>query len=304
VFVLDEVSMVDLPLMKAFLSALPKGARVLLIGDADQLPSVGPGSVLSDLIASEMVPVTRLTEVFRQGKGSQIISASHEINAGQVPDLRPEKGSDCIFLERDHQVATRDTLLTLVAERLPKGLGVDTIDDVQVLTPMNKGMLGTVELNKALQEVLNPPHEFKPEIERYSATFRRGDKVIQMRNNYDKEVFNGDLGRIAEIEGDGYQVVVRFDQGRLVVYSPADLDQLRLAYAITIHKSQGSEFPVVVIPLSTQHFVLLERNLLYTAITRGRQQVVILGQRNALEMAVSRQQSGHRYGGLLELLKG
>lgn len=304
VFVLDEVSMVDLPLMKAFLSALPEGARVLLVGDADQLPSVGPGSVLSDLIASETVSVTRLTEVFRQGKGSQIISASHQINAGLVPDLRPEKGSDCIFLERDNPAMTRDTLLKLVAERLPKGLGVDAIDDVQVLTPMNKGLLGTVELNRALQDVLNPPHEFKPEIERHGALFRRGDKVIQTRNDYDKEVFNGDLGRIAEIEGDGHQIVVRFDQGRLVHYSPSDLDQLRLAYAITIHKSQGSEFPVVVIPLSTQHYVLLERNLLYTAITRGRQQVVLLGQRNALDMAVSRQQSGHRYGGLLELLKG
>ncbi|QQL45854.1 SF1B family DNA helicase RecD2 [Sulfuriroseicoccus oceanibius] len=302
VFVVDEVSMVDLPLMRAFLDAVPDGASVILVGDADQLPSVGPGAVLGDLIESGAVPVARLTEVFRQGEGSRIITVSHEVNHGRMPDLQPEKGSDCFFLERSSPLATRETLLHLVAERLPAGLEVDPIADVQVLTPMHKGALGTVELNRELQARLNPPSEFKPEIERYGMTFRRGDKVIQIRNSYDRGVFNGDLGRVAEIELESHSVTVRFDAGEIATYTPNELDELRLAYAITIHKSQGSEFPVVVMPLSNQHFVLLERNLIYTGLTRGRRQVVMLGERKALEMGISRHQAHQRFGGLRALL--
>lgn len=297
-FVVDEVSMVDVPLMAAFLDAVPDGARVLFVGDADQLPSVGPGTVLADLLTSKVVPCARLTEIYRQAEASRIVSAAHAINHGQVPDLAPAKGSDCIFLARGDAEATLDTLVHLVRDRLPQGLQIDPLADIQVLTPMNRGPLGTAGLNRRLQEALNPPNEFKAEVERYGAVFRRGDKVIQLRNNYDKQVYNGDVGRITAIDFEPVRVWVRFDDTRTVDYSPDELDEVRHAFAVTIHKSQGSEFPVVVIPLVMQHFVLLQRNLLYTGLTRGKRQVVLVGEERALRAAVQRAEAVHRWGGL------
>ena len=304
VFVVDEVSMVDVPLMAAFLDALPEFARILFVGDADQLPSVGPGTVLADLLESRVVPATRLTEIFRQAAASRIVSAAHAVNHGQVPDLAPAKGSDCIFLARPDAEATLETVIHLVRDRLPQGLGVDALDDVQVLTPMNRGLLGTTELNRRLQDALNPPSEFKAEVERYGAIFRRGDKVIQLRNNYDKQVYNGDVGRIVAIDFEPTRVWVRFDDQRVVDYDPNELDEVRHAYAVTIHKSQGSEFPVVVVPLVMQHFVLLQRNLLYTGLTRGKRQVVLVGEERALRAAVQRAEAVRRWGGLEARLKG
>ena len=303
VFIIDEVSMVDLPLMAAFLDAIPPKARLLLVGDADQLPSVGPGNVLADLLSTGALPAARLTEIFRQAAESRIIAAAHAINAGELPDLAPAKGSDCFFLSRRDAESTLDTVLHLAKERLPSGLGVDPIRDVQVLTPMNRGLLGTTELNKRLQHALNPPDEFKPEIERFGIIFRRGDKVIQLRNNYDKEISNGDIGRVVAIDLEPTRVWIRFDDGKVVDYDPGELDEVRHAYAVTIHKSQGSEFPVVVIPLVAAHFLLLQRNLLYTGLTRGKKQVVLVGEDRALRMAVQRAEAMQRWGGLAHRLR-
>jgi exodeoxyribonuclease V alpha subunit len=302
-FVLDEVSMVDITLLWHFLLALPPDAHVVLVGDVDQLPSVGAGNVLGDIIASGAVPVARLTEIFRQAHTSRIISAAHAVNAGRLPDI-PQPGevhgragahpylNDFFFLERETPEQIADAVLHIVRERLPAAFSLDPMRDVQVLTPMNRGLLGTTAMNQALQNALNPKNEFKLEAERFGSVFRVGDKVLQLRNNYDKEVFNGDIGRISHIEAEPLRVEVRFDDGRRADYEAGDLDELRLAYAITIHKSQGSEFPAVVIPLSTQHFVMLERNLLYTALTRGKKFVVLVGQQQALELAV--RQTGAR----------
>jgi len=301
-FVCDESSMVDTPLMHHFLAALPEDAHLLLVGDADQLPSVGPGMVLHDLIASGAVPCVRLTEIFRQAAESRIITSAHDINQGRVPDLRPSRASDFFFLEESDPDAIRETLVQLARTRLPAKYGFDPVSDIQVLTPMNRGPLGTRALNEALQNALNPPNEIKYEIERFGTTFRAGDKVIQTRNNYEKEVFNGDIGHISAIETEPLKVSVRFEGGRLVDYEPGELDELQPAYALTIHKSQGSEFPCVLMPVSTQHFVMLERSLLYTGVTRARRLVVLVGDPKALEMAVKKQTSRRRWTGLREAL--
>ena len=308
-FVVDEASMIDLPLMAAFLGALPEGAHLILVGDVDQLPSVGPGSVLSDLIDSGAVPVARLTEIFRQAAESRIINAAHDINNGELPaefasGAKPNPGSDFFFIERDEAGATVDTIVSLIRDRLPEKFGFDPVSDIQVLTPMHRGSLGTAELNRRLQDALNPANEATFEIERFGACYRTGDKVIQLRNDYEKEVFNGDIGHVVEIGTDPGRVEVRFDGGRLASYEPGELDELAPAYAITVHKSQGSEFPCVVIPVATQQFVLLQRNLLYTAITRGRKLVVLVGQRKAAIMAAGNTDSRSRYRGLLGRLKG
>ena len=300
-FVLDEASMIDAPLMSQFLSAVPQGAHLLIVGDADQLPSVGPGRVLGDLIASGVVPCVKLTEIFRQAAHSQIITGAHAVNAGQMPDLRPRPDGDFFFLEESAPEDIRDTIVALARQRLPGKYGFDPVADIQVLTPMNRQLLGTRALNEMLQSALNPPNELKYEIERFGSTFRVGDKVIQTHNNYDKEVFNGDIGHIASIETEPPKVQVRFES-RLVSYEPGELDELALAYALTIHKSQGSEFPCVIIPMSTQHFVLLERSLLYTAITRAKRLVVIVGTKEALSLAVKKQETKKRFTGLREAL--
>ena len=302
VFVLDESSMIDAPLFAQFLSALPADARLLLVGDADQLPSVGPGKVLQDLIASAAVPCVKLTEIFRQAAASRIVTSAHAINQGRMPDLAPQRDSDFFFLEASSPETITETVIGLVKTRLPARYGFDSIQDIQVLTPMNRNSLGTRALNHALQNALNPPNELKFEIERFGQTFRVGDKVLQAMNDYDKEVFNGDLGVITAMELDPIKVRVRFDGGREALYEPGELDALRPAYAMTIHKSQGSEFPCVVLPVSTQHFVLLERSLIYTAVTRARRLVVLVGDENALRLAVQKQESRRRWTCLREWL--
>jgi len=304
VVVVDEVSMVDVPLMSRLLDALPRKARLILVGDADQLPSVGPGLVLGDIIRSGMIPVVHLREIFRQAGDSRIISGAHSINRGEIPDIiEAPKDSDFIFIDREDPEECASTLVSLVRDRLPKHLGVDPVDGIQILSPMHRGSLGIRELNTRLQASLNPRSEHRDEYQAFGNLFRVGDKVIQTSNNYDKEVFNGDIGRIRSMEREEKSLVVRFGK-REVIYEFGELDELELAYAITIHKSQGSEFPVVVIPLAMQQYLLLQRNLLYTGVTRGKRMVVLVGQKKALGMAVRNESTRHRHGGLLHRLAG
>ena len=301
--VADETSMVDVPLMSCLLRALPEEASLLLVGDVDQLPSVGPGEVLANLIDSRIVPVVRLTEVFRQATHSHIITNAHRINHGLMPELpKGEDSSDFYFLERAEPDRIADTLLDLIQHRIPNRFKLDPIRDVQVLCPMNRGSLGVRELNTRLQAALNPPAPEKPSVEKFGWQFRVGDKVIQTENDYDKEVFNGDIGQIVRIDPIEREAAIKFTS-REVVYEFGELDEIALAYAITIHKSQGSEFPAVLVPLAMQHYLLLQRNLIYTGITRGRQLVVLAGQRKALAMAVRNNRSDQRFSGLLARLK-
>jgi exodeoxyribonuclease V alpha subunit len=301
-FVLDETSMVDVVLGHQFLRAVPEHAAVIFVGDVDQLPSVGPGMVLADLIASGVVPVVRLTEVFRQAAESAIIAAAGQINLGQMPDLaRPEGTSDFYFIEAAQPEAIQDLLVRLVRDRIPARFGFDPKMDIQVLSPMNRTALGSRNLNQVLQEALNPSTG-GPEVERFGWTFRIGDRVIQTENDYDRDVFNGDLGLVEKINRVEQEVIVNFE-GRPVTYDYADLDELSLAYVLSIHKSQGSEFPAVVIPLHTQHYMMLQRNLLYTAVTRGKRLVVIVGTQRALGMAVRRHDTGRRHTALARRLQ-
>jgi len=293
--VADETSMMDVLLMSKLLQALPARAHLILVGDVDQLPSVGPGTVLADIIRSGVVPVVRLTEIFRQASSSRIIVNAHRINSGLLPES--EADSDFFFIERDDPEAVPSTILELVAERIPRKLRLDCRRDIQVLCPMNRGGLGTVQMNRLLQERLNPRLNGEPCVEKFGWEFRVRDKVIQTRNNYDKEVFNGDIGEILKIDDFEREVLISFD-GREVVYDFNELDELSLAYAITIHKSQGSEFPVVVMPLAMQQYLLLQRNLVYTGITRGRRLVVLVGQKKALETALRNTGAVSRHGAL------
>lgn len=300
--VVDECSMVDVPLMNHLLRALPRNGSLLLVGDVDQLPSVGPGMVLRNLIASGVVPVVRLTEVFRQAAHSRIITNAHRINEGYLPALAPKDAvSDFYFVEREEPERIADTLVDMVKHRMPGKFHLDPIRDIQVLCPMNRGSLGIRELNVRLQTELNPPRQNEPSVEKFGWQFRLRDKVIQTENNYDKEVFNGDIGQIIHLDPGEREVTVRFDR-REVIYDFGELDEVSLAYAITIHKSQGSEFPAVVIPLATQHYLLLQRNLVYTGVTRGKMLVVLIGQRKALAMAVKNNKTEQRFSGLLSRL--
>ncbi|WPL15701.1 Exodeoxyribonuclease V alpha chain [Thiorhodovibrio winogradskyi] len=290
--VCDETSMVDVSLMHKLLSALPDSAAVLLVGDVDQLPSVGPGAVLADAIGSGVLPTVRLTEIFRQAQTSQIIVNAHRINAGllpQTPEPQPPDG-DWFLIRSETPEQIQERLIKTICERIPARFGLDPVADVQVLTPMNRGGLGARALNVLLQQRLNP--QAQPRIERFGWTFAPGDKVIQNVNNYDKEVFNGDIGRIRAIDTENSEVRIGFD-GREVIYEFGELDELALAYAISVHKAQGSEYPAVVIPLATQHYMLLQRNLLYTGVTRGKRLVVLIAQPKAVGMAV-RQIGGQR----------
>jgi len=298
--VVDEVSMVDTALMNQLLRAVPDHCALLLVGDVDQLPSVGPGAVLADLIGSGVVSTVRLTEIFRQAAASRIIVNAHRINRGQMPEKAETSESDFYFIVSDTPEDIHDKLLQVVTKRIPRRFGLDPIDDVQVLTPMNRGGLGARSLNVALQQRLNPSAE--PRITRFGWTYAPGDKVIQTVNNYDKEVFNGDIGRIGRIDEEEGLVFIDYD-GRRVEYETGELDEVSLAYATTVHKSQGSEYPAVVIPLAMQHYMLLERNLLYTAVTRGKRLVVLIGETRALAMAVKRLGSVKRLTNLQQRLR-
>jgi exodeoxyribonuclease V alpha subunit len=290
--VIDETSMVDVVLMNQLLRAISDRACVVFVGDVDQLPSVGAGMVLKDLIGSSVIPVTRLTEVFRQAGQSWIVRAAHQVNEGCIPEAAPAGSGDFYFVEANEPGAIIDRIITMVRERIPKRFGLDPMRDVQVLTPMNRTELGTQALNTRLQDLLNPARGL-PHVERFGVVFRTGDKVLQTRNDYQKEVFNGDIGLIRAVDPDEQMLLIDFD-GREVAYDFAEMDELTLAYALSIHRAQGSEYPAVVIPLHTQHFLMLQRNLLYTALTRGKKLVVLAGSRKALELAVQRQDTAAR----------
>ncbi len=299
--VVDETSMVDVLLMHALLKAVPDKAALLLVGDVDQLPSVGPGQVLTDMIASGAIPVVRLTEVFRQAAKSRIIVNAHRINQGVIPDIRiPEAESDFYFVEATDPETAVPRIIELVKTRIPRRFGLDPIRDVQVLCPMNRGGVGARSLNIELQAALNPAGERK--VERFGWTFAPGDKVMQIENDYDKEVYNGDIGYVEDVEPDDGELIARFD-GRSVPYGFGELDALVPAYAATIHKSQGSEYPAVVIPIMTQHYTMLQRNLLYTGVTRGKRLVVLVGQKKAVAIAVRSISGRRRWSKLREWLQ-
>jgi exodeoxyribonuclease V alpha subunit len=300
VIVVDETSMVDTPLFRSLLAAVRPGAQLVLVGDVDQLPSVGAGAVLADVIASDAATVIRLTEIFRQAAKSKIVVSAHRINHGELPELDAAPDSDFFFISRDEPLAARDTIVELVAERIPARFGLDAITDVQILAPMHRGELGTASLNRALQARLNP--EGGTELVRGDRAFRRGDKVMQLKNDYDKNVFNGDIGVIDAIDPEGGTAQVEFD-GRRTLYERGELDQLVHAYAVSVHKSQGSEYPAVVIPLVTQHFMMLQRSLLYTAVTRGKRLVVIVGSRRAVQLAVKNADAAKRNTWLAERVR-
>ena len=297
--IVDEASMLDVVLMYHLLKAIPSHAALLLVGDVDQLPSVGPGAVLADIINSNVIATLRLTEIFRQAATSKIIINAHRINQGYMPSDNQE-GSDFYTIYTDTSEDIHDKLLQVVTKRIPERFSFDPLTDIQVLTPMNRGGLGARSLNIILQTALNGQAE--PKITRFGWTFAPGDKVIQMVNNYDKDVFNGDVGIIRQIDLEESTLTIFFD-GRPVEYDFNELDEVSLAYAISIHKSQGSEYPAVVIPIATQHYTLLARNLLYTAVTRGKKLVVLVGQKKAVGIAVHNVESKHRLTKLSERLK-
>jgi len=301
VVIVDEASMLDLLLSYHLVRALQPRMLLILVGDVDQLPSVGPGSVLRDIIGSGAAAVVRLTEIFRQAAASLIVANAHRINRGEMPHLKSqgdETDRDFFFLYRDDPEKAAETILELCARRLPERYGLDPIADIQVLAPMHRGTVGAQALNLRLQERLNPngaQHTLG------GRTFRVGDKVMQIRNNYDKEVFNGDLGRVLEVSPDLGQMIVRLDE-REIAYGPEELDELVPAYAISIHKSQGCEYPCVVVPLLTQHYMMLQRNLLYTAVTRGKRLVVLVGTQKAVAIAVRNDRIRERHSHLHERL--
>lgn len=284
IVIIDETSMVDLLLMNHLLAAIDQGSHLLLVGDVDQLPSVGPGNVLRDLIASGVAPVTRLDTIFRQAEDSYIIVNAHRINQGEMP-LFPQNAKDFYLFSEDDPQKASDWVLDLVAKRIPQKFGFNSGSDIQVLSPMHRGGVGVAELNLRLQEALNPPAPGKLETHHGQRVFREGDRVMQIRNDYDRQVFNGDMGKILQIDQEEAAVIIDFD-GRPVICEFSQLDEVVHAYAVSIHKSQGSEFPVVVIPLLVQHYMMLQRNLVYTAVTRARKLVVLVGSKKAIAMAV------------------
>lgn len=313
VIIVDEMSMVDITLMHALLKAVVEGQRLILIGDADQLPSVGAGNVLKDIIRSGRIPVVRLVQIFRQASKSAIVMNAHRINKGEYP-ISNEKGTDFFFMKRSVQEEVKDTIIQLITTRLPKYQGFNSIKDIQILAPMRKGVLGVTELNKSLQAALNPHHDLKPEKEYRGTLFREGDKVMQIKNNYNTPwkilgktgmsidegtgVFNGDCGIITAIKEDEEIVVVTFEDGKVVEYEFNQLDELELAYAVTIHKSQGSEYPVVILPIHSGPPMLLSRNLLYTAVTRAKKMVVGVGLVETMQRMIDNNREIERYSSL------
>jgi exodeoxyribonuclease V alpha subunit len=294
--VIDESSMMDLFLANSAIKACDLNAQLLLVGDTDQLPSVGPGNVLGDLIASGVVPVVKLTEVFRQAAASQIVSNAHRINQGIFPKLEPVSGqsqSDCLWVDCTEPVQGVPAIEELVSRVIP-ALGFNSALDVQVLCPMTRGEMGTRNLNQVIQALVNPAHPSKKEMVRGGTLLRVGDRVIQKVNDYNREVFNGDLGVIEDIDLEELETTVRFDQ-RLVTYDLADLNEIGLAWAVTIHKSQGSEYPVVILPIFMQHYMMLSRNLIYTGLTRAKQLAILVGSQKAIGLSVRQVKDRERY---------
>lgn len=292
--IVDEASMLDIILMDHLLKALPTSAALLLIGDSDQLPSVGPGCVLTDLLKAQVIPSARLTEIFRQTQVSQIVINAHRVNQGKLPlplSAAKELLSDFYFIEADSPAKIQDKILCLISDRIPKRFHLNAIQGIQVLTPMNRGAVGAQTLNGMIQAILNK--QVGPRVEHFGHVFSIGDKVIQCTNNYDKAVFNGDIGYISHVDLKATHLQINFE-GKIKDYHFNELDELSLAYALSIHKSQGSEYPAVIIPLSMQHYRMLTRNLLYTAITRGKQLVILVGQKKALSIAVHTTQDAQR----------
>lgn len=292
-FIIDESSMVDTTLMYYLLKAIPLQSSLILVGDVDQLPSVGAGSILKDIIDSRVVPVVRLNEIFRQSQESMIIVNAHRINGGLMPTTKTEgtHRSDFHFIEIEDPEKALERIVELCREKIPKRFGFRSVEDIQVLTPMHKGTVGAANLNTELQKQLNPSTD---EISRAGKTFKKGDKVMQIRNNYDKDVYNGDIGRIIRIDREDQEMAVDFD-GKPINYDFSELDELVLAYATSVHKAQGSEYPCIVMPVLMQHFVLLQRNLLYTGITRGKRVVVLVGSKKAIAIAVRNNKPQLRY---------
>ncbi|MFQ5485882.1 MAG: ATP-dependent RecD-like DNA helicase, partial [Desulfobacterales bacterium] len=290
--ILDEASMIDTVLMYHLLKAIPQTATWIIVGDVNQLPSVGAGNVLKDIISSCRVSVVELTEIFRQAKESLIIVNAHKINNGIFPYLKPTgPKDDFYFIEEEDPDEVLKIILKLTKERIPNRFGFDSIDDIQVLTPMHRGIVGAGNLNIELQTMLNPGEDG---IIRGNRAFRINDKVMQIKNNYEKEVFNGDIGRIKRINLEEQVVTITFDD-RHVDYDYPDLDEIVLAYAVSVHKSQGSEYPAIIIPILIQHYMLLQRNLIYTAVTRGRKLVVIVGTKKALAIGINNDKTRKRF---------
>jgi exodeoxyribonuclease V alpha subunit len=304
VVVVDEASMIDVLLAHHLLQAIPLTATLLLVGDADQLPSVGPGTVLQDLLSVAGIPAIRLTTIFRQAARSRIVSNAHRVNRGEFPDLSvaaANQAQDFFFVAEEDPVKLQQLIVDLTHRRLPARYGLDPLADIQVLTPMHRGPIGSGQLNAALQAALNPPRPGAPELLRGGRIFRVGDRVLQLRNDYERGVFNGDLGRIMTLDPTDQAVVVRVDN-REVRYDFSDLDELTLAYAMTVHKSQGSEYPAAILPLHTTHYPMLQRNLLYTALTRAKKLLVIVGTKKALAIAIRNDAIRRRYSGLADRL--
>jgi exodeoxyribonuclease V alpha subunit len=294
--------MIDNLLMHHFLKAVPRGSVLMLVGDVNQLPSVGAGNVLKDIIASGVVPVVELNEIFRQAMGSLIITNAHRINQGEfprIPDPKEETPQDFYFIQKETPEDVLATILDLVTNRIPSRFKMNPINDIQVLTPMHRGVIGAENLNKVLQEALN---NSQVQLPRGGKIYKLGDKVMQIKNDYDKEVFNGDIGRITRIDPEEQEVTVDFD-GRQVEYDFSDLNELVLAYAVSVHKSQGSEYPVVVMPVHISHYMLLQRNLIYTGVTRARKLVIIVGTKKALRIGIRNNKIRKRFTGLCKKLK-
>jgi exodeoxyribonuclease V alpha subunit len=297
--VVDEASMLDLALADALLQATADGTRLILVGDVDQLPSVGPGAVLRDVIASKRVPTVFLTQIFRQAAGSLIVENAHRIHDGVIPESAKGKSGEFYVIERAEAEAAAELIRELVTKRIPQGFGLDPVRDIQVLTPMHHGPAGAIALNERLQQSLNPSG---PSVQRRQRVLRLGDKVMQLRNDYDREIYNGDVGVIVTVAADEQRLVVAFD-GREVTYEESDLDDLTLAYATSIHKSQGSEYPAVVIPVLTSHFIMLSRNLVYTAVTRGKKLVILVTSPRAMGLALAETRKEERKTDLAERLR-
>lgn len=298
VLILDECSMVDIILMYNLLKAIPPKMSLILVGDTDQLPSVGAGNVLKDLIASGIIPVIRLTRIFRQAQGSRIIMNAHRINRGEAIDTRGGKDADFFFAQKETNEEVVDTLVRYCTKNLPNYYHADAFRDIQVLTPMQRGICGAANLNQLLQEAMNPCSLF---LRRGGTQYRLGDKVMQIRNNYDKEVFNGDIGTVSKVDMEEQELSVCYD-GRDVTYDISELDELTLAYAVTIHKSQGSEYPIVVMPFTMSHFIMLQRNLLYTGVTRAKKILVLIGEKKAVYYAIRNEKTTSRNTKLAEYL--